>query len=355
MISYRELIERLQKNEEIDKKFHEIETRILSILNFKDLFEVLLTEIQRQFRVPYAWISLIENSEVSDLVKYVESSNALRTRIKIVERDLFMALVGHRRQPLLINENIDPFFELFPQDRDFMVKSMAVAPISLYGRTIGSFNQADFSKERFQPGIDTGRLEQLAIKVSLCLSNVTAHEKLKRMAYHDPLTGLLNRRVMESILSREFSRAMRYQTPLSLIFIDVNDFKTVNDTFGHNAGDALLKYLAELLLEMSRESDVAARFAGDEFVHILPETTATSAETMLQRLQCFLVDHPLVWQNHKIPFSISFGIASTENEKIRRAEMLLKNADEDLYRMKKAKTVKGYECPYQDESAVSAA
>ena len=131
MMSYRDLIERLRKNEEIDKKFHEIETRLLSILNFKDLFEVLLTEIQQQFRVPYAWISLIENSEVSDLVKYKESSNTLRTRIKIVKRDLFANLVGHRRQPLLVNENIDPFFQLFPQSRNFMIKSMAIAPISL--------------------------------------------------------------------------------------------------------------------------------------------------------------------------------------------------------------------------------
>ena len=110
MISYKDLIELLRRNEEIDKKFHEIETRILSILNFRDLFEILLTEIQQQFRVPYAWITLIENCEVSDLVKYKESSNTLRTRIKIVERDRFTALVGHRRQPLLVNENIDPTY-----------------------------------------------------------------------------------------------------------------------------------------------------------------------------------------------------------------------------------------------------
>ena len=68
MLSYKELIDRLQKNEQIDKKFHEIETRILSILNFKDFFEVLLTEIQKQFGIPCVWISLIDKSEVSDLI-----------------------------------------------------------------------------------------------------------------------------------------------------------------------------------------------------------------------------------------------------------------------------------------------
>ncbi len=337
MISYEELIDRLQKNEQIDKKFHKIETRILSILNFKDFFEVLLTEIQKQFEIPWVWISLIENSEVSDLIQSIEVSDILRPRISVVDRDLFMELVGNRRQPLLINQNIEPYFQLLPQGSDDQIKSMAVAPISLDGKMIGSFNQADFSKERFQPGIDTSRLEQLSIKVSVCLSNVTAHEKLQRMAYQDALTGLLNRRVMESILKREYNRARRYQTPLSLVFIDVNDFKKVNDTFGHNAGDELLKYLATLLLEMSRGSDVAARFAGDEFVHILPETTAKSARTMLKRLQNYLFDHPLVWEKNNIPFSISFGIASTEDEKICKPDMLLKSADEALYQMKKEK------------------
>ncbi len=353
MISYRELIDRLRKNEEIDKKFHEIETRILSILNFRDLFEILLTEIQQQFRVPYVWISLIDKSEISDLVQSKEDSNILRTRINVVESDLFTTLVGHRGRPLLINENIESYFQLVPQGRDYLIKSMAIAPISLYGRTIGSFNQADFSKERFQPGIDTGRLEQLAIKVSLCLSNVTAHEKLKRMAYHDPLTGLLNRRVMESILKREFNRAQRYRTPLSLVFIDVNDFKKINDTFGHDAGDELLKYLAALLLEMSRGSDVASRFAGDEFVQILPETSANSAEMMLKRLQSHLLDHPLVWGRNNIPFSISFGISSTEDERILRPDLLLKRADEALYRMKKVKTNRRYDSLYHHEGAIS--
>lgn len=337
MISYQGLIDRLQKNEQIDKKFHEIETRILSILNFKDFFEVLLTEIQSQFGVPWVWISLIDKSEVFDLIQCMGDSDILRPRISVVDRGFFMDIVGNRRQPLLINENIGPYLQLLPTDSDIPVGSMALAPIFLDGEIIGSFNQADFSEERFQPGIDTSRLEQLAVKVSLCLSNVTAHEKLQRMAYQDALTGLLNRRVMESILKREYNRARRYRTPLSLAFIDVNDFKNVNDTYGHDAGDALLKYLAALLLEMSRESDVAARFAGDEFVHILPETTAKSAEKMLNRLQNYLFVHPLVWSNMKIPLSISFGISSTQNPDVHNPGMLLKSADKALYQMKRKK------------------
>jgi diguanylate cyclase (GGDEF)-like protein len=129
----------------------------------------------------------------------------------------------------------------------------------------------------------------------------------------------------------------RYKTPLSVAFIDVNDFKQINDTFGHATGDDLLKHIASLLVDMSRESDVATRFAGDEFVLICPETSANSTETMLMRLNGYIKDHPLVMESNKIPFSISYGIASTEDETILDPYALLKKADEALYWMKNAR------------------
>jgi len=337
MKSYSELFKRLQKNEEIAKKFHGIEIKILSIYNFKDLFEALLSEIQNQFGVPYVWISLIDGNEVSTLVETLSSSEILRKRLSSIDRKTFLGLIGDRQKPLLINENLHAYFQLFPPNRNYQIKSIAVAPISLYGKVIGSFNQADLSKKRFEPGIDTSLLERLAIKVSLCLSNVVAHEKLQFMAFYDPLTGLLNRRVMESILKREFVRVQRYQTPLSVTFIDVNDFKQINDNYGHDTGDELLKHLASLLIEISRQSDVVTRFAGDEFVLICLETSANRAETMLMRLKGYIKDHPLVMESNKIPFSISYGIASTEDETILDPSALLKKADEALYWMKNSR------------------
>nr|MBC8246020.1 DUF484 family protein [Deltaproteobacteria bacterium] len=192
------IIERLKQNEEITKKFHEIETRILSIVNFRDLFEVLLVLIKEKFNVPYVWISMIDQSEVSSLIQSLETSESLKEKINIIAREDFLNLIGRRLNPLLANQDIEPFKKLLPKNQNYFIKSIAVAPISLDGEIIGSLNQADFSRSRFQPGIDTSRLEQLAVKVSLCLSNVTAHEKLKFLAFHDPLTGLLNRRVMET-------------------------------------------------------------------------------------------------------------------------------------------------------------
>ena len=337
MISYEDLFDRLKKNEEIAQKFSEIEIRILSVLNFKDLLQVLLDEVQNQFGVPHTWITLIDKSEVTRLVQSIAHSRVFRNRMRLVDRNTFSHLTGNQSQPILINENLDFYRKLFPIDCNNSIKSIAIAPISLDGKIIGSLNQADYSKERFKPGIDSSLLEQLATKISLCMSNVTAHEKLKIMAYHDPLTGLLNRRVMETILNREFARSKRYRVPLSLVFVDVDKFKQVNDTYGHDTGDELLKYLAALFLEMSRETDIVARYAGDEFVLILPETDTDKAKTMMNRLQTYLDRRPLETEGNTIHFSISFGVVSTENTMIQTPDMMLKIADNALYRMKTEK------------------
>ena len=331
------IIERLKQNEDVTRKFHEIETRILTILDFSDLFEVLLTQIREKFKVPYAWLSMIEKSEVSTLIHALESSEIIKDRLNIIDRKSFFNLVDSNMHPLLVNEDLKPYYKLLPKDYKYFIKSIAIAPISLDGEIIGSLNQADFSSKRFQPGIDTSRLEQLAIKVSLCLSNVTAHEKIRFLAYHDPLTKLLNRRVIESVLKRELNRSKRYGSILSVVFLDLDDFKKVNDRYGHDIGDSLLQYVAEQLLDMSRDPDVVARFAGDEFVFILPETPSENAVILMERVKDYLYTHPLEVGELRIPAAISFGVASTEDPQANNTSRILKRADEMLYKAKAEK------------------
>jgi diguanylate cyclase (GGDEF)-like protein len=331
------IIERLKENDAITRKFNEIETRILSILNFKDLFEVLLTEIQDKFSIPYVWISLIEQSELSDLVKTLETSKTLRERINTISRENFEALVGTDMAPKLVNADLKPYFRLLPPKRKFFIKSLAMIPLSLDGHVIGSLNQADFSQKRYQPGIDTSLLEILAVKVSLCLSNVTAHEKLKHLAYHDATTGLLNRRVMETVLAREFARAKRYDIPLSIAFIDLDDFKAINDRYGHDAGDETLRHVSDRLLKMSRTCDVVARYAGDEFVLILPHTTPSAGGRMVERIRDYLCAQPFPWEDELITVRLSYGISSTTDPELHDWQSLLKKADQNLLAAKARK------------------
>jgi len=185
--------------------------------------------------------------------------------------------------------------------------------------------------------MDTRLLERLAVKVSICLSNVTAHEKLKWFAWRDPLTGLLNRRVMEKVLQREYKRAVRYKTNLTVAFLDLDDFKAVNDRYGHDRGDDLLRYVAGVLEELTRDSDVVSRYAGDEFVIILPGISTKESLLLIQRLQDYFHKNPMDVEEEHIPVSVSFGLSSMGDAGVKNPQSLLKKADEMLYSAKEQK------------------
>jgi len=116
-----------------------------------------------------------------------------------------------------------------------------------------------------------------AEQIALALRNLQLREQLRELSIRDPLTGLLNRRYMEESLQREIARAVRSKTPLSVIMLDVDHFKRFNDTFGHEAGDHVLKEFGHLLQKVIRGSDIACRFGGEEFTLILPEASRTAA------------------------------------------------------------------------------
>ena len=172
------LLERLKQNEIIARRFHEIEISILTILNFQDFVEKLLSEISTKFSVPYTWLSIIEESNITHYLNSIQDSDLLSTSTAFLSKDDFLGITQNRLKPILANKQLDRFDPILPAVSDYTIGSIAMAPITLDGEVVGSINQADTDTRRFEPGIDTSLLEQLALKVSLCLSNVTAHEKL---------------------------------------------------------------------------------------------------------------------------------------------------------------------------------
>jgi len=334
MSRWEALLEQLRINERLAARFQAIEHRILTILNFRDLFKVLLSEIHRQFGVPFVWLSLMDHSEVSDLITSLEASKSLKTRLSVLPRKDFLQLVTSDCKPLLVNTGLRRYYRVLPPGRNFLMGSLALLPLRLDGELIGSLNLADPDKSRFDPELDTEFLTQLALEVSLCLSNVTAHEKLRMLAFRDPLTGLLNRRAMSTILNREFTRAQRYETPLTIVFIDMDGFKQINDTYGHDMGDKVLRHVGRQMETMCRTSDVAVRFGGDEFVLILPQTPRASGDQLMQRIVNHLQATPYRGDNHVIASRFSYGLAAIGDPGVADAQALLKAADSALYKAK---------------------
>ncbi|HWI62066.1 MAG TPA: GGDEF domain-containing protein [Symbiobacteriaceae bacterium] len=132
---------------------------------------------------------------------------------------------------------------------------------------------------------------------------------LSRLAERDQLTGVSNRRPFERTMLREWDRAVRYGRPLSLLFIDVDDFGRVNKQFGHLMGDETLKVVARLIRQNTRTTDVVARWGGEEFVVLLPETDVDSALVLAERIRVVIAQHVVKEQDCTVQVTISTGVA----------------------------------------------
>lgn len=171
--------------------------------------------------------------------------------------------------------------------------------------------------------------------IKLALSNLELRATLREQAIIDPLTGLYNRRYLENSLPRELHRAQREQVSLTIAMIDIDHFKQFNDTYGHDAGDGLLRELAVIFREHLRQSDLACRYGGEEFVLILPGVSRETARTRLQQLGNTVQQRRITFTNQLIgPVTISIGYVTYEGGEY-HITTLLQHADAALYAAKR--------------------
>lgn len=149
--------------------------------------------------------------------------------------------------------------------------------------------------------------------------------QMSRLAHEDPLTGILNRRGCETAFGRELSRTARQKTPLSVAVLDIDNFKRINDEYGHATGDAALVHFARLIAETLRASDIFARLGGEEFLLILPDTDVQQAEFIITRLQKTLASASLKVGSASLSLAFSAGIARFQSDDT--AERLIDRAD----------------------------
>lgn len=161
----------------------------------------------------------------------------------------------------------------------------------------------------------------------------TLNQQLEQLAKQDALTGLLNRRGIREVLEHEWSRWLRYQRPFSVLMIDLDHFKAVNDLYGHAAGDVVLEQVAALVREQLRRADVAGRYGGEEFLVLLPETTAEGARCVADLLRSRIRECRTT--PHEIAITASIGISATGPQYL-TLEALLDAADVACYRAKNA-------------------
>lgn len=207
-------------------------------------------------------------------------------------------------------------------------------PLSAQGDNIGSLHISSQDQQATLDDNDPNIAIIIANSIALSLANLRLREKLHFQSIRDGLTGLFNRRYLDEILPRELSRAERSNTHLSALMFDIDHFKSFNDSYGHDAGDLILKQMAQVILAGIRESDIACRYGGEEFVIILPNSTIQVAEQRAKSL-CSEVGSLELELHGKMlgQVTISVGVV-THPQHGRSRDDLIKSADEAMYQAK---------------------
>jgi diguanylate cyclase (GGDEF)-like protein len=181
------------------------------------------------------------------------------------------------------------------------------------------------------------RVQERTLELNIALQELeSANEELERKNVLDELTGLHNRRFYDQKIQAEYRRSRRNLTPLSLIIIDIDYFKAVNDTHGHLAGDQCLIWLGKFIkLSLKRSTDKAFRYGGEEFCLILPDTEPQGAVLLAEQLRKSINEQVFHYQNIEIPLTISCGISTYQQEKDIMPEQMFLGADKALYQAKR--------------------
>jgi diguanylate cyclase (GGDEF)-like protein len=159
--------------------------------------------------------------------------------------------------------------------------------------------------------------------------------EIEKQAAHDPLTGLHNRRLFEERLNNEFERSKRYGRPMTVLMIDVDNFKNINDVHGHPCGDAVLKGVAQTIVDKTRKSDISARYGGEEFIVLLPEVALDGGVLAAEKLRQGIGALSFT-PDSGAPFAatVSIGVASTSARRYTDGYSVVKDADLALYKAK---------------------
>ncbi len=210
------------------------------------------------------------------------------------------------------------------------VKEKVIGVLNVYAAGPGSFSEEDIHL-----------LQSFANQAGIAIENAQLYEREQRdrqiqekLAITDGLTGIPNHRYLQDFLAKEFERARRYMHPLSLIMLDIDSFKTINDTYGHEVGDMVLKEIARILALSVREVDLVARYGGEEFAIVLPETSLESAFNTAERLRLRIEKSKIPTPKGELQVTISLGISCLKAGHQTKDE-LISAADEALYRAKR--------------------
>ena len=325
------LYEAAQRRAEEADTLREASNAVTSALNLDHVLDQIITNLDKV--VPFDSCTIF--LRLGEMLKVVaargfEESEKLIGQMYPLNDQLTMESYTTRRAVVLADAQKDPRFRGWG-DSEHIHGWMGI-PLIARGDVTGYLTIDSCSADVYTQE-DSTLAQAFANQAAIAIENARLYEQTEQLATSNSLTGLFNRRYFFELARNEFYRARRYNNPMALMMVDVDDLKLVNDTYGHLAGDRLIEFIGDRSRQVLRQVDIPARYAGDEFVILLPETSLEKAVKVGGRLQKSLSKGIEYDENQRIPISVSIGVSSLE-EGCFSLEMLINRADQALYAAK---------------------
>jgi diguanylate cyclase (GGDEF)-like protein len=319
--------------------FEEVSKTITSTLDLNNILSTIMKKAKKLIKAE-AWSFLLIDEEAGDLVfektsgKKKNKKKVKKNRLKIGEG--IAGWVAQELIPVVIPDvSTDPRFSS-KIDRQITLKTKTImcVPIKSKGNILGVLEIVNKTTNEPFTKDDLNLILRIVDHAAIAIERASLYQKMEELSITDDLTKLFNTRYLNRTLEIEINRANRHHTSLSLIFMDVDHFKTINDNYGHIVGSKLLVEMGQLLIKCLRTVDIVARYGGDEFVIVLPQTPPNNAIQIAERIRKTMEHNVFLKKDgYSLKLTASFGVASYP-ESAKSKEELLRLADEAMYRVK---------------------
>ena len=333
------LLHEARQNEEKMRRFDQLERLLIGAGSLLELVRLLLTEYKLAFGLDVVTLALLDRDHEATRILEGGLGEVCSGLTLMPSPAPLEALYRESRLPFVGAFSVadhQSFFNAQPG----AIASVALLPLMRQGELIGSLHFGSADLDRYRAGCATDFLERLAQIIAICLESALTQERLKLAGLTDGLTGVQNRRYFEHRCLVEVSQARRYRHPLACMFLDIDKFKRVNDGYGHQTGDEVLRRVAHVIQSQLRAGDTIARYGGEEFVVLLPRSELHHSRQIAERIRRSIEDTQIEAPSGQlIKVTISIGLsmlaaAPTSEPQSTLAEGLVAAADQALYQAK---------------------
>ncbi|WP_293778166.1 diguanylate cyclase [uncultured Oxalicibacterium sp.] len=336
-----ELLEQARRNQDIMQRYQAFDLKFIGANSFQELIDSVFDTLTEASELDVVTLALIDpEHEIRRILSDLRIDISDYPNLLFIEDNSDDTALPSRK-PMLGAYNPLLHRRLFP-DAVLKPASVAILPLIRRNTLIGWLSLGSLDAQRFTVHMASDFLQHRASIVAICVENVINNERLQHIGLTDPLTGVNNRRYVEKRLLEEVGRTQRHGYPLSCMYIDLDHFKAVNDRYGHQGGDEVLREVAKRIQNELRLSDALGRFGGEEFVVLLIDAPHAVAMAVAERIRHSVDGKSLLLSSGEtVHATVSIGVATAAQLERRDAPLpiaqaLLSRADTALYRAKKA-------------------